>query len=280
MKKLILLSWVAACGRPVVEAEPPPPVPDRVVEVRVGDTGYCTRSLKGAVRCHGSDGDFSLATEGARALAVQPVWIYADILVACALFDGGRVDCDSAGERTSLQLDGAVAISFGYEGLCGLTASGEVWCTYQREPRLRRVEAVHDAVSLVGGNGFGCALERGGAVKCWGGDVGVPAVPPETVATSIAAGAFHVCIVRDDGTSACWSTEGPMKSPFGKVTELAGGFDTTCWLDEGGASICWFGDKELDLPFPPLEQLAAGGWGVCGLDADATIFCQPLGWPP
>src|SRR4051812_14857758 len=82
MKKLLLALLLTACGRTVSELESPPPPSapvevrvvepaDRIVDVRVGGSGYCTRSLKGTVRCHASYADFTLATQGARALAVQ-----------------------------------------------------------------------------------------------------------------------------------------------------------------------------------------------------------------
>ncbi len=75
------------------------------------------------------------------------------------------------------------------------------------------------ATDVVMGLDFACALEEGGTVACWGlndacqtgasTDAGVRVDAPRRIAgltgvSALAAGAAHVCALRDDGEVLCW----------------------------------------------------------------------------
>jgi alpha-tubulin suppressor-like RCC1 family protein len=145
-----------------------------------------------------------------------------------------------------------------------------------KEGRTVPPAAVRAKRSTLGlGAAHSCAIDGTGAVRCWGsnrfGQLGVaeaPTGPGARVASptrvtgagemvSLAAGAFHTCGVRRDGTVACWGHGG-----HGLLSAEAPG-------GEGG-----------DVPSPQVvsglqevEAVAAGDGFSCALRQDRTVAC-------
>jgi alpha-tubulin suppressor-like RCC1 family protein len=137
--------------------------------------------------------------------------------------------------------------------------------------RLRTVEGTDGAAAITLGLDHGCALERGGAVACWGvvddGRMGTtvdhvyrPRVvtAAESVAgltaTQVSAGAGFSCAVRTDGTVACWgmNADGELGDDSGTGTlvpralpgvhdaiEVSAGRTGACVRRRSGEVWCW-----------------------------------------
>ncbi|MCK6508310.1 RCC1 domain-containing protein, partial [Myxococcota bacterium] len=62
-----------------------------------------------------------------------------------------------------------------------------------------------------------CAIREGGAVECFGLDYGGSTSPPGGSFRQVAVGTYHSCGLRDDGTIECWGqdTYGQSSPPSG-----------------------------------------------------------------
>jgi alpha-tubulin suppressor-like RCC1 family protein len=187
-----------------------------------------------------------------------------------------------AAPKDVLVLADVVEIDAGDAHTCARTSLGEVWCWGQAAagqlgdgeyfPRSTPVRAagVVDATSLAVGNEHACATVATGEVWCWGlagslqtGYIPFPAVrdAPFAVdgiddAIDVAAGDAHTCIVRRDGTGACWGSQQYGRLGNGVFTNLAthlpqavigltdaaavdAGSQHTCALLRSGFVRCW-----------------------------------------
>lgn len=147
--------------------------------------------------------------------------------------------------------------------------------------RPSRVTGLGEAIQISTGEYHACALERSGAVKCWGngddGQIGSdaarafarpqPIVQLEKV-KQVASGWSHVCALEHSGSVKCWgrNTEGqlgdgksgsrlkPVKvATIRDGVELVSGYDHTCARTRRGEVWCW-GDNSAG-------QLGAGARG-------------------
>jgi alpha-tubulin suppressor-like RCC1 family protein len=144
-------------------------------------------------------------------------------------------------------------------------------------------ESTTGAFSVAVGRNWACALEKGGAVECWGdnssGQLGdgqladgttVSSLTPVEVpgvigATQIAVGYDHTCALLTGGVVDCWGG-----NTFGQLgdgttsnssvplrvrgiqgaTSLATGSGYTCVVVAGGAIDCWGGNYKFALGYP------------------------------
>ena len=184
----------------------------------------------------------------------------------CALLSSGEPSCigDPAlmiPHRVAGVSD-AVAVTTGVNHACALLADGRVKCWGDNDRgQLGRatIDTIHgsgtwanlpefvlelngvanvpitDAIGIVSGDYYACALMADTSVKCWGTQytTAPPASPiAHTVMTTvgstrfaltgvvgIAAGAFHACAVMDDGSAKCWGSNngGMLGLPLGTV---------------------------------------------------------------
>ena len=190
------------------------------------------------------------------------------------------------------------------------------------------VANVGPAASIVAGGVHSCALLVSGFVSCWGqngfGELGNGGFPPVSLTpvttigladvVSIAAGFFHTCAVRSDGTVWCWGDNSagqigndatgnvpvfaPVQVPgITTAVSVAAGMRHTCALLASGGVRCWgagsFGQMGNNLvPFrsgpvatapvsPSIAvgavELAAGDNFTCALLSDATVSCWGQG---
>jgi alpha-tubulin suppressor-like RCC1 family protein len=173
-----------------------------------------------------------------------------------------------------------ISIASSYHHTCGLELDGSLYCwgwndhgqlgdgavgTVAVTPV--RVESPVGFAAVATGNGFTCALSRGGDAYCWGvngeGQLGVaisadvlaPARVPSTEPfISLTAGSDHGCGLTLRGRAFCWGANGSGQLGTGdglarfeptpaakhlRFTALAAGTSHTCGLVAGGRIYCW-----------------------------------------
>ncbi len=110
--------------------------------------------------------------------------------------------------------------------------------------------------------------------------------PPTPIAekwTSVSAGAFHSCGVRDDGHVTCWGSNtdtdynylGQSIAPPGKFESVSAGAFHTCGIREDRSITCW-GDntfEQIHAPDGAFYSVSAGDRHTCGLRIDRTVAC-------
>src|SRR6476661_10597047 len=64
---------------------------------------------------------------------------------------------------------------------------------------------------------------------------------PATGNPQVAAGAWHTCALRAEGTIACWgnNNEGEASPPSGTYTQIDAGSFHTCAVSSAGEIACW-----------------------------------------
>jgi len=129
------------------------------------------------------------------------------------------------------------------------------------------VSGLRTIVGLSTGEFHACALDKNGAVTCWGngddGQIGSDArrafSTPQPITQlgpvrQIAAGWSHVCALETKGTVGCWgrNTEGQLGdgksgsrlkavtvAGLSDAVELVSGHDHSCARRRGGQVVCW-----------------------------------------
>src|SRR4051812_33221506 len=92
---------------------------------------------------------------------------------------------------------------------------------------------------------------------------------PGSVRTSIAAGNFHTCAIRSNGTLACWGDDRNGNAvPGGTFVEVAAKGNQSCATQTSGGVVCWGyrGDGAASpAPGSAPMQLAVGGGAGCAI---------------
>lgn len=237
---------------------------DGIVELELGPAHACLRHQSGAVRCWGQNrdgrvGDGSFASTG-RATAVS-IGSVSDLALgerfSCALRTDNKVACwgDDAG---------------------GALGQGETDQAAPERTGVQRVVNLDDAIDLVSGDGFSCAIRKTGAVLCWGrndlgqlgdasGDGSRPMPAPivgVTDGVALTAGLAQACVVRKSGAVMCWgandkgqlgrSPGAPIVRPnaipkLDDATAVTLGSEHGCAVRRSGAVYCWGSDAEGQL---------------------------------
>lgn len=233
-------------------------------------------------------------------------------------YDGKVAFTDTAGNAFNFggtRLFGSVnvvqAVSSG-SSRCGLIKDGSIACYNGNnggDPDCgQSVPPAGNYTQIVLGDNFGCALTVGsGAVACWGKyatswnhscSSGMAAMPGSGIkATTIVAGAHHVCALDQAGVASCWGAgqadsgsasgswdRGQAKPIGGPYAQLAASRSFTCGLGTTGNVQCWGRFYNPDSTYTLVPSLAAGTYlqvatdpdnevGYCGLRADKTIAC-------
>jgi len=277
-----------------------------VVAIDAGHWATCAVRSDGALVCWGFGDDGRLGTGDAPvgagpALAALPVHAV-DVTLgwgdhACAVDRDSDLWCwgtNHHGELGVGQDDSAVPerlatvaqvaqVVTGEDHTCARHLNGRISCWGSHEDGClgvgRRAEParwpiraghVEDAVELVAGGRFVCALHTDGRVSCWGRVPGRdsrerrrPALlPPHDDLVALAAGHRHLCGLRSTGDVVCWGAHRPFveadfraeaPSPSGRrpeavplpgaVRALTAGADHTCALLVSGDVACW-GDND------------------------------------
>ncbi len=170
------------------------------------------------------------------------------------------------------------------------------------------------------GDGHSCARKPAGTVECWGEDVqgqtgageaaagGISLVPRPVKdlddAIDLASGRNHSCVVRRDGSVACWgynfdgqlgNGEGGNRSnvpvavvSVSRAVMVAAGGNFSCALRSSGSVACWGGNASGQLgngrqtasPTPVAVTgltgavaIAAGQAHACAVKSDGEVVC-------
>jgi serine/threonine protein kinase/alpha-tubulin suppressor-like RCC1 family protein len=118
------------------------------------------------------------------------------------------------------------------------------------------------------------------------------ALPRLSVRAGIAPGGTHSCLLRSDGSIACWGSGSPGRlgaaAELGPFTFLTSGMSHACALDGEGRAYCWGGNESGQLgsdgtaaggePGPVagearFSQVSAGASHTCGLTREGSILC-------
>lgn len=131
----------------------------------------------------------------------------------------------------------------------------------------------------------GCAVERGGALWCWGGRAGDVtrsggAAPARVVgvehARAVAVSENQVCRVDADGRVRCFDGMGPFwreVAGIERAIDVAVASDRGCALAEGGALACWQDGGPASPVADGVADFALGGHGGCVLFAAGGLAC-------
>lgn len=169
----------------------------------------------------------------------------------------------------------------------------------------------------------GCGLQSDHTVWCWGADDfgqsgstgNLGSMDPNKTPTqlgsdsdwvSLAAGDFHTCGIRSNGTAWCWGSNesgelgtssnigtnnpNPKPSQVGTATDwaqLSAGRWHTCGVRTDATLWCWGSNSDGQLGSDPDSspepvqvgtdadwvQVSAGGWHTCAVKIDQTLWC-------
>ena len=223
------------------------------------------------------------------------------------------------------------SISVGETVACGTATDGRAYCWGSTESGQlgngNSSGGTSQSPTLVSGTPFSrvtaggrhaCGIFGGppGPAYCWGNDslfqlansdgLQVNSSTPVPVGggftfTQIAAGRYHTCGLRADGTAYCWgdnsrgqlgsglldSSDSPRLVP-GRYTQIAAGALHTCALTNSNNAFCWgantFGQLGLgnteDAPTPqpvapslPIRSISAGGATTCAVTTGGAAVC-------
>lgn len=275
------------------------------IDVGSGSRYACALDKRGVVHCTGANipRDVPPATQ----LSVGPTH-------ACARLDDGGVYCwgqnflgqlgfaRSSGSADNVEgrvpITDVAGVACGSAFTCAWKTDGSVWCWGDKafnglgslgtsaghvaHPEPVRVPGVQDAVSVTAGaNHIACALDRSGAVTCWGHDyqgaLGADVqgdAPPTRIAFSqpveeIAIGGAHTCVRAKAGGVWCWGW-----NEYGQLGSAAGG---STWraqqvaIGTTTASVAATptavkrttlasGAQRVEVTLDSAESLRAAGW--------------------
>lgn len=230
-------------------------------------------------------------------------------------------------------------VAMGRQHVCVLTTAGKIMCSGRNasgQLALGNTTAQKSFVdmfttnkpydgltwkAIAAGEEHNCAISTTGRLFCWGrnaeGQAGLtnPATgslievvlvsgqPAPTDWISVAAGQFHTCATRMDGSLYCWgrNVEGQLGNGMpasGKIApQLVGtgykgplglGVNHTCAIQQNGSLQCWgrnsngqLGDNTTVDKSLPLTVDAATDWvevtggnaSTCGRKMDGTTYC-------
>ncbi|MFO0601790.1 MAG: hypothetical protein U0324_01390 [Polyangiales bacterium] len=221
--------------------------------------------------------------------------------------------CDLAPRTTSgawreLDLPPVQQVAIDRTHACVVLREGTVrcWGTLSREGRDVAVAAptevagLADVVALSLRSGGACALDRRGAVWCWGLDPLGAGTPPSAdrplrvelpqAARSLGGGEARACAGLVDGQAWCWGapiwdhlhSRGPTRDVTLEsytVVDVAEAAD--CGLDGEGRASCrgnigvvptdrWAVITRLTTP---LRAVSVGQYSACGVTTEATVDC-------
>ena len=243
-------------------------IPVGSVEIAAGKLSACVRRFNGEVVCWGG-GQLGRNESPRSAQAARPV-----------LTENG-------------QLDGARRLSVGARSSCAVVGQGEIWCWGEGPlgegsypPRLIRKasrltrgsptadadrQPVDDARQVTVGDSFGCYIDSGDSVRCWGaldkGQLGV-SLPSQSVGQCRdISGRRQICLNH----AVANGVEG--------ASMVRAGAAHACALVEGGAVICWGDNSQrqarLGVNQPVLAPSSVGGiTGAVDLALGAAHSCS------
>ncbi|MCY3925046.1 MAG: RCC1 domain-containing protein [bacterium] len=167
------------------------------------------------------------------------------------------------------------AITVGFDLVCALDSDGAITCWGDDGSEVTDAPTGHGYTAITTGGGrnllpapieglegysHSCALDRDGAITCWGDTA--------------------TWCEQDEGRVTCSGSEtsAGTNAPTGRgYTAIATGPYHSCALDSNGAITCWGDDHSVVTDAPTgggYTAIATGtAYHVCALDRDGTITC-------
>jgi len=146
---------------------------------------------------------------------------------------------------------------------CALTTTDSLAVCWGDDSELQSTPLPGQFASLAAGGYHTCALRADGTAECWRVDYRTQSTPPAGTFTQIAVGAEHTCGLRSDGTVECWGYEGETPTLSGTFVQIEAGSYHTCGIRPNGLAECW-GDATAgpgaDQRTPPAPDV----YSVCG----------------
>ncbi len=225
-------------------------------------------------------------------------------------------------------------LTAGRDFTCGLTTAGAVRCWGANDARQLGTNSVSDMceglpcsrapvvaasgktfVTIGSGLDRTCALDRVGALSCWGLNPNTRHVTdtPESLDAThtfalVAAGGLHACALDLDGAASCWGIDAlgagpsvlesakPVAVNGGHVfAALASGRYSSCGVDEDGTAWCWGDNTDGATGNEPVVSgtrfddpvrvsgdfhfvsIAGGSTTYCGVTASGATACWGRG---
>ena len=281
------------------------PEPTDPVQVSAGDGFTCQLLYNGDVECWGANTSGQLGNgstmrsdtpQEVKGLSGPAKGVSAGTNYVCALLKDKTVQCWGAGSVGQLGaeivgtsspepvtvtgLSGVRAITTGGTHACAVLEDSTAKCWGSNQAGMLGngsttspnssstpldVVGLNDVTAVVASDSHSCALQKNGAVRCWGwgnynalgggsnGSSGVPVLAEGITAKAVSAGTNVSCAVLLDGKVKCWGnnangqlgTTTPDVEGSNHVTGLdsvvAVSSNTTysCALDEDGVVSCW-----------------------------------------
>lgn len=220
-------------------------------------------------------------------IAEPPLHVASDYNVRCLLDRSGRVVCRPRTNADSLDphhellqtQQGVTAFTLGPMHACFTLRDGVVrcagnnqWGALGREGEhegVVRVQGPKQTIALEAGKSMTCALEKSGAVWCWGADWRLRAAlgdKPRKVldhARSLSVGESHACAVDEGKGLVCWGSD--LSGQLGddealayktsatpvrglrEVSTVAVSEQHSCALTRAGALYCWGSNADGQL---------------------------------
>jgi len=297
-----------------------PPAAPALTGVQLVAAGFnhtCAALRSGVVRCWGAL-EYGQLGNGASALTAAPSPV-SGINNAVALAAGSDFTCavlDVAGERR-LSCWGHNQVG----QLGSLTPAAEPTPQPVRDG-ITAGAVLTNVASVSLGTLHGCARLTAGAVRCWGynffGELGLGTrmavayfaaqgtIPLGALrAEDVTSGAYHGCMVRNDGSVACWGDDrlgqcgqreptafqlspAPVTLP-GATMAVAGGVEHSCALGADGMVRCWGHNQAGQCgvamrefvtpgaavagPMGTVNNLAVGGLHGCAWRSGGSMYC-------
>ncbi|TVR04076.1 MAG: hypothetical protein EA398_03155 [Deltaproteobacteria bacterium] len=122
-----------------------------------------------------------------------------------------------------------------------------------------------------------CALDKHGAIHCWGTPLDGTPTPTTSGHTRIAGGATHFCALTSASAITCWG-ELPLDAPPPPgtgFTRIAAGPEHSCALHSDQPVTCWGNpaDGRLNPPRTGYVAIGVGAHRTCGLLPNGLIDC-------
>ena len=234
-------------------------------QITLGGAHTCGRNERGDVRCWGANRWLQIGTPNSRDAQDSPAAVpglprLSDISAGfrhtCGVTSGGKGHC--WGSNAFGQLGGGSFISTGCDRSTGCPG----------EPsKPTNVNVGNKLVDISSGSEFSCAVDKAGAVVCWGrnnrGQLGDGSLQnsPGPVSTSISSGAINVasgdefaCALMADGGIKCWGA-----NSYGQLGVGANSVQST---------------SPVDVLLPaPARTIATGFRHACAELVDDSMVC-------
>jgi alpha-tubulin suppressor-like RCC1 family protein len=105
------------------------------------------------------------------------------------------------------------------------------------------------------------------------------------VRPAVAAGGYHTCELKADGTLQCWGSNSyghaTVPAPNADWAQVSAGAYHTCGLKADGTLACWgdndYGQTTVPAPNESWAHVSAGAYHTCGLKVDGTLQCWGFG---